>query len=74
MGTITIGKGLQKSLLTVGRHAGQSRRVGITHSSVKIPICYFGEAGIVVVAFCGVCGVFSVCKDFYARLRIIVYV
>jgi hypothetical protein len=63
MGTVTTGKGLQKSLLTAGRHAGQSGRVGITHSSVKMPICYFREAGLVVVAF------LEGAKTFDARLR-----
>jgi hypothetical protein len=71
-GIIIIGKGLQKSLLTVGRHAGKSGHVGITKSSVKIPICHFEEAGIVVVAFCGVVAFLAGAKTFDARLRTVV--
>ena len=44
---------LQKSLSITERHAGQSGRVGIIHSSVKLPISYFRKAGFVAVAFCG---------------------
>jgi hypothetical protein len=44
---------LQKSLSITGRHAGQSGGVGITQSSVKLPISYFKKAGFVAVAFCG---------------------
>ena len=67
MGTITTGKGLQKSLLTIGRHAGQSGHVGITHSSVK---CQFAISEKLDSELWRFVAFLAGAKTFDARLRI----